>query len=306
MHILILRRLLQAIPTLWVIATATFILMQLTPGGPFDVEKDIPKEVEALINVHYGLDLPLHEQYFRFLGQRLRGDFGPSYKYAGWDVDEIITQSFPVSLELGLYALLVALTVGIPIGIFAALRHNRPSESVLMSFAMLGICLPAFVLGPILIMVFSMQLGWFNPFGWNTPGDRVLPAVTLGLFYAAYIARLARSGMLDVMRLDYIRTARAKGLAQKAVVMRHALRKALYPVVAYLGPAIAGLISGSFVVETIFFIPGLGNFFVNSAFNRDSTMVMGTVLFYAVLILFFNLLVDLIQMWMNPHTRHDD
>jgi oligopeptide transport system permease protein len=276
------------------------------PGGPFDTEKDLPEEVEALINAHYGLDLPIYEQYIRFLGQRLRGDFGPSYKYAGWDVDEIIAQSFPVSLELGLYALLVALTVGTPIGVLAALRHNRPSESMLMGFAMLGICLPAFVLGPILIMLFSMQLGWFNPFGWNTPGDRILPAVTLGLFYAAYIARLARSGMLDVMRLDYIRTARAKGLAQKAVVMRHALRTALYPVVAYLGPAVAGLISGSFVVETIFFIPGLGSFFVNSAFNRDSTMVMGTVLFYAVLILFFNLLVDLIQMWMNPRTRHDD
>ena len=306
MHLLILRRSLQAIPTLWVIVTATFILMQLTPGGPFDTEKDIPEEVQALINAHYGLDLPMHEQYFRFLGQRLRGDFGPSYKYAGWDVDEIIAQSFPVSLELGFHALLVAVTVGTPIGVLAALRHNRPSESMLMGIAMLGICLPAFVLGPILIMVFSMQLGWFNPFGWNTLGDRVLPAITLGLFYAAYIARLARSGMLDVMRLDYIRTARAKGLAKKAIVIRHALRTALYPVVAYLGPAVAGLISGSFVVETIFFIPGLGSFFVNSAFNRDSTMVMGTVLFYAVLILFFNLIVDLIQMWMDPLTRHDD
>jgi oligopeptide transport system permease protein len=279
--------------------------MQLTPGGPFDTEKDVPEEVQALINAHYGLDLPMHEQYLRFLEQRLHGDFGPSYKYAGWDVDEIIAQSFPVSLELGCYALLVALAVGIPIGVLAALRHNRPSESALMGFAMLGICLPAFVLGPILIMIFSMQLGWFNPFGWNTPGDRVLPSITLGLFYAAYIARLARSGMLDVMRLEYIRTARAKGLSEKLVVMRHALRTALYPVVAYLGPAVAGLISGSFVVETIFFIPGLGSFFVNSAFNRDSTMVMGTVLFYAVLILFFNLLVDIIQMWMNPRTRHD-
>jgi oligopeptide transport system permease protein len=304
-HRLILRRLLQAIPTLWVIATATFILMQLTPGGPFDTEKDVPKEVQALINAHYGLDLPLHEQYFRFLGQRLRGDFGPSYKYAGWDVDEIIAQSFPVSLELGAYALLVALAIGTPIGVIAALRHKRPSESLLMSFAMLGICLPAFVLGPILILIFSMHLGWFNPFGWNTASDRVLPSITLGLFYAAYIARLARSGMLDVMRMDYIRTARAKGLKETAVVMRHALRTALYPVVAYLGPAVAGLISGSFVVETIFFIPGLGSFFVNSAFNRDSTMVMGTVLFYAVLILFFNLVVDLIQMWMNPRTRND-
>lgn len=305
MHLLILRRLLQAIPTLWVIATATFILLQLTPGGPFDTEKDVSEEVQALIHAHYGLDLPVHEQYLRFLGQRLQGDFGPSYKYAGWDVDEIIAQSFPVSLELGFYALLVAIAVGTPIGVLAALRHKRPSESALMSFAMLGICLPSFVLGPLLILVFSMQLGWFNPFGWNHPSDRVLPAITLGLFYAAYIARLARSGMLDVMRMDYIRTARAKGLFERAVVLRHALRTALYPVVAYLGPAVAGLISGSFVVETIFFIPGLGSFFVNSAFNRDSTMVMGTVLFYAVLILLFNLIVDLVQMWMNPRTRHD-
>ena len=305
MHLLILRRLLQSIPTLWVIATATFLLLQLTPGGPFDTEKDVSVEVQALINAHYGLDLPVHEQYLRFLGQRLRGDFGPSYKYAGWDVDEIIAQSFPVSLELGFYALLVAIAVGTPIGVIAALRHKRPSESALMSFAMLGICLPSFVLGPLLILIFSMQLGWFNPFGWNHPGDRVLPAITLGLFYAAYIARLARSGMLDVMRMDYIRAARAKGLRERVIVFRHALRTALYPVVAYLGPAVAGLISGSFVVETIFFIPGLGSFFVNSAFNRDSTMVMGTVLFYAVLILLFNLIVDLIQMWMNPRTRHD-
>jgi oligopeptide transport system permease protein len=288
-----------------VIATATFILLQLTPGGPFDTEKDVSKEVQALINAHYGLDLPIHEQYLRFIGQRLQGDFGPSYKYAGWDVDEIIAQSFPVSLELGFYALLVAIAVGTPIGVLAALRHKRPSESALMGFAMLGICLPSFVLGPLLILIFSMQLGWFNPFGWNHPSDRVLPAITLGLFYAAYIARLARSGMLDVMRMDYIRTARAKGLRERAVVLRHALRTALYPVVAYLGPAVAGLISGSFVVETIFFIPGLGSFFVNSAFNRDSTMVMGTVLFYAVLILLFNLIVDLLQMWMNPRTRHD-
>jgi oligopeptide transport system permease protein len=305
LHTIIIRRLLQAIPTLWVIATATFILLHLTPGGPFDTEKDVSEEVQASINAHYGLDLPIYEQYFRFLLQRLSGNFGPSYKYAGWDVDEIIAQSFPVSLELGFYALLVAIVVGTPIGVIAAIKHKHPSESFLMGFAMLGICLPTFVLGPVLILIFSMQLGWFNPFGWNHPGDRVLPAITLGLFYAAYIARLARSGMLDVMRMDYIRTARAKGLFETIVILRHALRTALYPVVAYLGPAVAGLISGSFVVETIFFIPGLGSFFVNSAFNRDSTMVMGTVLFYAVLILFFNLLVDLIQMWMNPRTRHD-
>lgn len=305
MHLLIIKRLLQAIPTLWVIATATFILLQLIPGGPFDTEKDISEEVQSLINAHYGLDLPIQEQYFRFISQRLQGNFGPSYKYAGWDVDEIIIQSFPVSLELGFYALLFALALGTPIGVIAAIKHQKPSESALMSLAMVGICLPSFVLGPILILVFSMELGWFNPSGWNHPGDRVLPTITLGLFYAAYIARLSRSGMLDVMRMDYIRTAQAKGLKGRVIVLRHALRTALYPVVAYLGPAVAGLISGSFVVETIFFIPGLGSFFVNSAFNRDSTMVMGTVLFYAVLILILNLMVDLVQLWMNPRTRYD-
>ena len=305
MHLLIIKRLLQAIPTLWVIATATFILLQLIPGGPFDTEKDISEEVQYLINAHYGLDLPIQEQYFRFISQRLQGNFGPSYKYAGWDVDEIIIQSFPVSLELGFYALLFALALGTPIGVIAAIKHQKPSESALMSLAMVGICLPSFVLGPILILVFSMELGWFNPSGWNHPGDRVLPTITLGLFYAAYIARLSRSGMLDVMRMDYIRTAKAKGLKGRVIVLRHALRTALYSVVAYLGPAVAGLISGSFVVETIFFIPGLGSFFVNSAFNRDSTMVMGTVLFYAVLILILNLIVDLVQLWMNPRTRHD-
>ena len=305
MHLLIIKRLLQAIPTLWVIATATFILLQLIPGGPFDTEKDISEEVQSLINAHYGLDLPIQEQYFRFISQRLQGNFGPSYKYAGWDVDEIIIQSFPVSLELGFYALLFALALGTPIGVIAAIKHQKPSESALMSLAMVGICLPSFVLGPILILVFSMELGWFNPSGWNHPGDRVLPTITLGLFYAAYIARLSRSGMLDVMRMDYIRTAKAKGLKGRVIVLRHALRTALYPVVAYLGPAVAGLISGSFVVETIFFIPGLGSFFVNSAFNRDSTMVMGTVLFYAILILILNLIVDLVQLWMNPRTRYD-
>ena len=301
----IARRLLQAIPTLWIIATATVILLKITPGGPFDAEKPVSDEVRQRIEAHYGLDQPLHTQYLRVLGNRLTGDFGPSYKYAGWDVDEIIAQSFPVSLELGAHALLVAIALGVPLGVAAALRHNRPSETALMAVAMSGICLPAFVLGPLLILLFSMQLGWFAPFGWSHPGDRVLPAITLGLFYAAYIARLARGGMLEVMGDDYIRTARAKGLAEWAVVGRHALRTALYPVVAYLGPAVAGLISGSFVVETIFFIPGLGRFFVNSALNRDDTMVMGAVLFYAVLIIGFNLLVDIAQMWMHPRTRHD-
>lgn len=302
---LIARRLLQSIPTLWVVATATFLLLRLAPGGPFDDEKPIPQEIKAQIEAHYGLDLPLYQQYFQFFGNLLKGDLGPSYKYPGWDVQEIIIQAFPVSLELGCWALLISLALGIPIGTLAALKHNKPAETNLMAVAMIGICLPSFVIGPILLMTFSLLLGWFNPLGWSYAGDRVLPAITLGLLYAAYIARLARSGMLDVMRNDYIRTARAKGLKERTVVMRHALRTSLYPVVAYMGPAAAGLISGSFVVETIFFIPGMGPFFVNAALNRDYTMVMGTVLFYATLIILFNLLVDIVQMWMNPRTRND-
>ncbi|KRP36187.1 MAG: ABC transporter [Opitutaceae bacterium BACL24 MAG-120322-bin51] len=302
---LIARRLLQSIPTLWVVATATFLLLRLAPGGPFDDEKPIPQEIKAQIEAHYGLNLPLYQQYFQFFGNLLKGDLGPSYKYPGWDVQEIIIQAFPASLELGFWALLISLALGIPIGTLAALKHNKPAETSLMAVVMIGICLPSFVIGPILLMTFSLQFGWFNPLGWSYAGDRVLPAITLGLLYAAYIARLARSGMLDVMRNDYIRTARAKGLKERTVVMRHALRTALYPVVAYMGPAAAGLISGSFVVETIFFIPGMGPFFVNAALNRDYTMVMGTVLFYATLIILFNLLVDIVQMWMNPRTRND-
>lgn len=302
---LIARRLLQAIPTLWVVATATFVLLRLAPGGPFDDEKPLTDEIKAQIEAHYGLDLPLYQQYFDFLGNLLSGDLGPSYKYPGWDVQEIIAQSFPVSLELGLWGLLIAISVGIPIGTIAAIRHNTKTETGLMGFAMLGICLPSFVVGPILLLVFALNLNWFNPLGWSYAADRVLPAITLGLLYAAYIARLARSGMLDVLRNDYIRTARAKGLSERVVIMRHALSTALYPVVSYLGPAAAGLISGSFVVETIFFIPGLGPFFVNAALNRDYSMVMGTVLFYAVLIILFNLIVDIVQMWMNPRARHE-
>ncbi|ADE54678.1 ABC transporter permease [Coraliomargarita akajimensis] len=302
---LIARRFLQAIPTLWVIATATFVLLRLAPGGPFDDEKPVPPEVKEQIEAHYGLNLPLHQQYLRYFDHVLQGDLGPSYRYPGWDVQEILIQTFPASLELGCWALLVAIFVGIPLGTLAAIRHNKPSETGLMAVAMIGICLPSFVVGPLLLLVFSINLGWFNPLGWNFAADRVLPAITLGLLYAAYIARLARGGMLDVLKQDYIRTARAKGLAERVVILRHALRTALYPVVAYLGPAAAGLISGSFVVETIFFIPGMGPFFVNAALNRDYQMVMGTVLFYATLIILFNLIVDMLQMWMNPRTRHD-
>ncbi|MEC7610067.1 MAG: ABC transporter permease subunit [Verrucomicrobiota bacterium] len=301
----IARRLLQAIPTLWLVATATFVLLRIAPGGPFDDEKPVSPEIKAQIEAHYGLDEPLIVQYFQFFENILRGDLGPSYKYAGWDVQEIIVQSFPVSLELGLWALLLALIIGIPIGSIAALRHKKSTENILMGIAAVGICLPSFVIAPILILVFSLLLGWFNPIGWVSASDRVLPVLSLSLLYVAYIARLSRGGMLDVLQQDFIRTAQAKGITTWLIIVRHALRTALLPVLSYIGPTAAGLISGSFVVETIFFIPGLGPFFVNAALNRDYTMVMGTVLFYAVLIILFNLIVDLIQMWMQPRTRND-
>ena len=299
----ILGRILQAIPTLLIIAALTFFMTRMAPGGPFDSEKPIPEEIKERIEAHYGLDKPLHEQFFLYIGNLLQGDLGPSFKYVGWEVSELIAQAFPVSAQLGLFSLAIALVLGLPAGIVAALRKNSPWDYVPMSLAMLGICLPTFVLGPALILLFSTQLGWFSPMGWYSMSDIVLPSLTLGLFYAAYIARLTRAGMLETLSQDYVRTARAKGASPSQMVLKHALRGGLLPVVTFLGPAFAGLISGSFIIETIFFIPGLGRFFVTAAFNRDYTMVLGTVLFYATLIILLNLLVDVIQAALDPKAR---
>ena len=299
----ILGRLLQAIPTLFIIAALTFFMTRMAPGGPFDDEKPIDKEIKERIEAHYGLNKPLHEQFLLYMGNLLQGDLGPSFKYVGWDVSELITQAFPISAQLGLCSLAIALALGLPAGIVAALRKNSAWDYVPMSIAMVGICLPTFVLGPALILLFSTKLGWFSPMGWYTISDIVLPSLTLGLFYAAYIARLTRAGMLETLNQDYVRTARAKGAPPSQVVLKHALRGGLLPVVTFLGPAFAGLISGSFIIETIFFIPGLGRFFVTAAFNRDYTMVLGTVLFYATLIILLNLLVDVIQAALDPKSR---
>ena len=296
-------RVLQAVPTLWVIATLTFFMTRYAPGGPFDAEKAIPQEIKVKLESHFGLDRPLFDQYLLYLKNLLRGDLGPSFKYPGWEVSELIATAFPVSLTLGVLSLGIALLIGIPAGIIAALRKNTWLDYLPMSLSMAGICLPTFVLGPLLIYIFSTQLGLFPPLGWYGPADWVLPSFTLGLFYAAYIARLTRAGMLETLQQDYIRTARAKGANPWQVVTRHALRGGLLPVVTYLGPAFAGLISGSFIIESIFFIPGLGKFFVTAAFNRDYTMVLGTVLFYATLIILLNLLVDLLQAWLDPKAR---
>ena len=300
----ILLRILQAIPTLFIIATLTFFMTRLAPGGPFDAEKNIPEEIKEKLESHFGLEKPLHTQYFLYLGNLLQGDLGPSFKYMGWEVSELIAKAFPVSAQLGLFSLLIALVLGLPAGVVAALRKNSAYDYCLMITAMLGICLPTFVLGPLLILFFSSWLGWLPPLGWYSFADMILPSLTLGLFYGAYIARLTRAGMLDTLNQDYIRTARAKGAPPVQVVLRHAIKGGLLPVVTFLGPAFAGLISGSFIIESIFFIPGLGRFFVTAAFNRDYTMVLGTVLFYACLIIILNLLVDMIQASIDPKTRN--
>ena len=298
-------RLLAMIPVLLVVATLTFFLMKLAPGGPFDTEKATTPEIRQQLEAQYGLNKPVYRQYLDYLADLLRGDLGPSFKYAGWSVVELLAAAFPVSLELGCYALALALSAGLAAGIIASLRKNTATDYVPMALATLGICLPTFVTGPLLILVFGIMLGWYNTSGWFFPSDRVLPAFTLGLYYAAYIARLARAGMLETLNQDFIRTARAKGASEWRVVWKHSLRGGLLSVVTFLGPAIAGLVTGSLVVETIFQIPGLGRFFVMAAFNRDYTLVMGTVLFYAVLIVVMNLLVDIVQVWLNPKLRFD-
>ena len=301
----IAKRFLEMIPVLFVIATLTFFMVRLAPGGPFTTEKSIPPEIQKKLEVFYGLNKPLYQQYLDYMGNLLKGDLGPSFKYATWSVNELIWSAFPVSLELGCYGLAIALILGLSAGIIASLRQNSAPDHISMSLAMLGICVPTFVIGPLLILIFGLALGWVNASGWDSARDRILPSLTLGLFYAAYIARLARGGMLEILNQDFIRTAHAKGARPRRSILKHALKGGLLPVVAFLGPAIADIITGSFVVETIFQVPGLGRFFVTAAFNRDYTMVLGTVLFYAVLIILANLVVDIVQVWLNPKLRFE-
>ena len=303
----ILKRLLQAIPVLLIVITITFALIHAAPGGPFSAERAVPPEVIEALNAQYNLDDPAHVQFFIYLKNILHGDFGPSFKYTGRSVTEIIGAGMPVTFELGMYAILIALTLGITAGVFASLRPNSMQDYVPMSMAMIGICLPTFVMGPTMVLVFGIWLEWLPVSGWGyIPGDKVLPALTLGFAYAAYIARLTRGGMLEILSQDFIRTARAKGLKTATIVTRHALRGGLQPVVSFLGPALAGLLSGSFVVETIFQIPGMGRYFVQAAFNRDYTLILGTTIFFATMIILFNLLADIVTVWLNPKLRDEN
>jgi oligopeptide transport system permease protein len=299
------RRLLQTIPVMFIIITATFFMVRFVPGGPFTTEKAIPPEILRQLEAHYGLDQPLWQQYLNYLGKLAVGDLGPSFKYTNRTVNEIIADKLPVSLELGGLALAVALTLGLTFGVLAAARRNTVLDYLFSSVGMVGVCAPTFVMGPLLVLLFAIHLGWFNASGWYHWTDRVLPALTLGFVYAAYIMRLTRGGMLEVLHQDYIRTARAKGASELRIIFKHALRGGLLPVVSFLGPAIAGVLTGSFVIETIFQIPGLGREFVNSAFNRDYTLVLGTVILYAALIVVLNLVADIVQVWLNPKLQFE-
>ena len=299
-----LGRLLQAIPVLLVVITMTFMLVHSAPGGPFSADKAVPAEVLEALEAQYNLDQPLWQQYISYLGDVVQGDMGPSFKYPGRSVNELIYSGLGTTAELGFYAMLVAIFIGVITGVTASMRPNTMQDYVPMTAAMIGICMPSFLLGPLLVLVFGIHLEWLPVSGWNQiPGDKILPAITLGTGYAAYIARLSRGGMLEVLSQDYIRTARAKGLSEFLIIGKHALRGGLIPVVAFLGPAFAGLLGGSFVVETIYQIPGLGRFYVQAAFNRDYTMILGTTVFFATLIILFNLLSDMLAVWLNPKLR---
>ena len=299
-------RLAGLIPTLLIMITVAFFLMRVAPGGPFDSEKLLPPDIEANLSARYHMDEPLLQQYFRYLSQVAVLDFGPSIQYKDWTVNELIGQGMKVSLTIGLAAMVLAFVFGTFLGIAAALRKNTRVDYSLMGVAMLGISIPNFVIAPILILLLAVYAGWLPAGGWDWGiASMVLPVVTLSLPVTAYIARLTRGSMIEVMHSNFIRSARAKGLTESQVIRRHALRPALLPVISFLGPATAGMISGSVVIERIFSLPGLGSYFVQGALNRDYTLVMGVVIFYGVLIITLNFIVDMIYAWLDPRVRYD-
>ena len=301
----ILRRLLGLIPTLLVIVGISFFVIRLAPGSPFSSEKAVPPEVLEGLKTRYGFDKPLLEQFLMYIRNLLQGDLGLSTKYPSRTVNEIIADGFPTTILLGTIALIWAILIGLPAGIIGAIRQNTAWDYSAMTAAMIGISLPTFVLGPLLILLFSLTLLWLPPAGWGTWKHCLLPGITLGTAYAAYIARLTRGGMLEVIRSDFIRTARAKGLREKLIVWRHMLKGGLLPVVTFLGPAIASMMVGSVVVEKIFSTPGIGPYFVDAAFNRDYFLVMGIVILYSVFLLLMNLAVDLAYGFFDPRIRYE-
>lgn len=302
-----LRRLVSALPTLFIVVTLSFFLMRVAPGGPFNLERPLEPQVMENLNRAYGFDLPLWQQYLRYIVNVVQGDFGPSFVYRDYSVAELIGQGLPYSLILGSWALLISLVLGISIGAYAALRQNSAIDYLVMTVATFGVTVPNFVVGPVLSLVFAVMLGWLPAAGWGDGGPRnlILPITALALPQVAIFARLTRGSMIEALRTDHVRTARAYGLPASSVVVRHALRAALVPVVSYLGPAAAGLLTGSVVVETIFVLPGVGRYFVLGALNRDYTLVMGTVVLISIFIVVFNLIVDILYAVLDPRVRHD-
>ena len=298
-------RLIQGILVLLAIYTVTFFLVAATPGSPFSSERAIQPEILAQIEKFYGYDKPVGERFLTALNNLLHGEFGPSAVYANRTVTEIIAESFPVSLQLGSISLLVALLLGVPAGIVAAVKKNTWLDYLPMSTAMAGICLPTFVMGPLLALVFGLLLNLLPVAGWFGPEFIILPAATLGLYYAAYFARLTRGGMLEMLNQDFVRTARAKGVPESTIVWKHCMKGGLIPAITFLGPALAGIISGSFVVETIFQVPGLGQWFVRGALNRDDFLILGLTILFAGLIVIMNLIVDILQVLLNPRLTYE-
>ncbi len=301
----ILRRLLIIIPMALLVVTVTWGLIRMAPGSFYSDEKTLPPAIEENIKRKYGLDKPWYQQYFIMIGNVVRGDFGDSLKYQGQSVNEIIFRHLPYSATIGFLAYILALIVGLAAGVTAALKQNSAFDYGSMAVAMLGLSVPNFVLGPILVIVFALGLYWLPPARWGGVSNLILPVITLAAIYMAYIARLTRAGMLEIMRSDYIRTARAKGLDEKTVLLKHAVRGGIVPVVSFTGPALASLLAGTVVVEKVFAIPGLGNIFIQSVLNRDEPLTLGIVAFLSILIMIFNLLVDISYGFLDPRIRYE-
>ena len=302
----VFRRLGGAIIILWVIITVTFALMHAIPGGPFTTEKKLPPQVKASIEAKYHLDDPVWKQYGDYLGGVITGDLGPSYKYEGRSVNDIISDAFPISAQLGLLSLMVAVVGGIAAGAISAMRPNGIVDYAVTILSTIGISVPTFIIGAVIVYVVGFELGWFPVALWRGPSYMVLPVLTLAAQPMAFIARLTRSGLLDVYQQEYIRTARAKGLSSWTILTRHALGNAILPVITYLGPLAASLLTGSFIVETIFAIPGLGQYFVTSIYNRDYTVILGITIFYSALVVFLNILVDMIYPLIDPRVTTEE
>jgi len=301
---LILKRLFTYIPVLLVVVIITFLMIHAAPGGPFDAERVASPEIIEKLNEAYNLDKPTHVQIYNYLFNVIQGDFGPSFKYPGRTVTELIMSGLPTTIELAIYSILFAIFLGVISGLVASLNPGKILDIVPMSISLLGICIPSIILGPVLVLIFGIWYEVLPVYGWgDNPGDKILPTITLGTAYAAIFARLTRGGMLEILGQDYIRTARAKGLSEIRIVIVHALRGGILPVISFLGPAIAGLLAGSFVVETIFQINGVGRFYVQAAFNRDYTMILGTSILFTFMTLTFVLISDIVASFLNPTLR---